>query len=180
MKKLLRNKQIVLGALVMVIVVAGAVNWAIRQEDSASVPASLDIPGYEGMEEAEEASAPEVESSPKTDYFASARLERDQNRSKELEIHRETINNDNSTIDAKKEAEQEVKRIALAIENESVIESLIKAKDIDQVVAYINKDSVNIIVSSSGLLPTQVAQIKDIVIEKTGFTADKIKIIEVK
>ena len=178
MKKLIMNKQVVLGALVMMIVVAGAVNWAVRRANDQTVPASTNPTEYEQAVPVD--AQPIVTDVSGNDYFATARLDRDTSRGKELDIHKEIINNDKSTIDAKKSAEQEIKRIAISIENEAVIENLIKAKGFAQSVAFINSDSVDIIVSANGLLPAQVAQIKDIVIEKTGITADKIKIIETK
>lgn len=180
MKKLLKNKQVILAVLVMVIVVAGAVNWAVRRADDQSIPVNSNQVTYDETDAQQTNGVPEATQAPDNDYFANARLDRDTSRSKELDIQKEIINNDKTTIDAKKDAEQEVKRIALAIENEGVIESLVKAKGFSQVVTFIGKDSINVIVSGNGILPAQVAQIKDIVIEKTGTTADKIKIVEAK
>ena len=63
---------------------------------------------------------------------------------------------------------------------ESRIETLIIAKGYKECVAYVNDDTVNVIIAKKNdqLQDADVAKIKDIVIDEAGVTADKIKIIE--
>ena len=65
-------------------------------------------------------------------------------------------------------------------EKEARVESLIVAKGYRQCVAYISDDGANIIVekTAEGLQNTDLARIKEIVIEETALTPEQIKIIE--
>jgi stage III sporulation protein AH len=58
------------------------------------------------------------------------------------------------------------------------IENLVIAKGFSDCVAVVNGTGVDVIVKSTGLLPNEVAQIRDIVIEQTGATVEDIRIIE--
>jgi stage III sporulation protein AH len=66
------------------------------------------------------------------------------------------------------------------MDKEMIIENLIKAKGFKDTVAFVNDDKVNIVVQSDGLIPSQVAQIQDIVVSQTGVAVEKIKIIELR
>ncbi len=62
---------------------------------------------------------------------------------------------------------------------ESQIESLVTAKGYDDCVTFMGTDSISVVVSDKdGLDKTDVARIKDIVINETDYTADQIKIME--
>ena len=65
---------------------------------------------------------------------------------------------------------------------ESDIENLIKAKGFADCVAFLEDSSANIAVKtgSEGLSKSEVAQIRDIVINKGGVQAQNISIVEVK
>ena len=69
-------------------------------------------------------------------------------------------------------------RIALDIEREANIETLVTAKGFAQCVAVVNGDSANVIVKSDGLLPNEIAQINEIVYEQAGIVPANVKIIE--
>ena len=63
---------------------------------------------------------------------------------------------------------------------ESTIENLVMAKGYEDCVAFVNEDSVSVVISKtdSGLENSDIAKVTDIVMEETGLTADKIKIME--
>ena len=70
--------------------------------------------------------------------------------------------------------------IASAIETESRIENLIKAKGFDDCIAYIDGDKANVIVKTDGLLENEAAQIKEILLQETEVPVENISIVEVK
>ena len=72
----------------------------------------------------------------------------------------------------------DISRIALDMEQEANIETLVMAKGFKNCVAVKSGDQISIIVESDGLLPNQVAQIKEIVYEETGIKPAGITIIE--
>ena len=54
------------------------------------------------------------------------------------------------------------------------------AKGYEDCVAFVNEDSVSVVISKTdnGLENSDIAKVTDIVMEETGLTADKIKIME--
>jgi stage III sporulation protein AH len=65
-------------------------------------------------------------------------------------------------------------------EKESMIESLIKAQGFADCVVYLSSDTANIVVKSSGLLPAEAAQIKDILLSEVTVPSENIRIFEVR
>ena len=62
---------------------------------------------------------------------------------------------------------------------ESQIESLVTAKGYADCVAFMGEESISVVVSDAdGLDTSDVAKIKDIVINETDYTAEQIKIME--
>lgn len=169
MKKLNLNafnkRQVILAGLVVMIAVAGYVN--LNYQSNEATPASSTIT--------------DIPTAPKEDdYFTTARLEKEKSRSSAMDIYRELIANPQSSPETKQKSQADLSASAKAIENEAILENIIKAKGFDNVIVYISESGANVIVKTSGLVPAQVAQIKDLVIEKTKITSEKIKIVEIK
>ncbi len=111
-------------------------------------------------------------------YFASAILNRQQARDEAIEVLQAVVGSDSALEETKAEALDEISRIALDIEKESNIETLVKAKGFADCVAVLGDDSVSVIVrQDEELLQNQIAQIKEIVYEETGLLPTAVKII---
>lgn len=80
--------------------------------------------------------------------------------------------------DVKDKALDRMISIASEIETEALVEEMIKAKGFEECLAVMTGDNINVIVKTPGLLTSEVAQITEIVMEETGFTAENIKIVE--
>ena len=78
----------------------------------------------------------------------------------------------------KAQAFADISQIAKDIENEANIETLIEAKGFENCVAVVNGSTVNIVVKSDGLLPSEIAQINEIVYEQAGTLPVNVKIVE--
>jgi stage III sporulation protein AH len=65
-------------------------------------------------------------------------------------------------------------------EKETMIESLIIAQGFEDCVVYLSDDTANIVVKSTGLLPAEAAQIKDILLAEVTVPAENIRIFEVR
>ena len=111
-------------------------------------------------------------------YFTLASLDRQRARDESLELLQEVVDSSETMPDAKNHALYDITQIASAIESETNIETLIKAKGFDDCLAVISGDNVNVIVKTTGLLTYEVAQIREIVMEELDIPADNIKIIE--
>ena len=70
--------------------------------------------------------------------------------------------------------------IAKSIDAEGKIENLIKAKGFEECLVYINDTKADVIVKTEGLLSSEAAVIKDIILDETEIAAENIKILEVK
>ena len=171
----LHKKQIVLGALIVMVGVAGYLNW--KYEGSVSVDSPTTVTVSENSENEVLGEATMVGKTD-NDYFMTCRNNREVVRSKAIEILKSTIDNPNSSHDAKDKAENEMINISNNIEAEGNIENLVRAKGFEDVVVFINDNNITVTVKSQGLTAPETAKIKDIVIEETG--NNNIKIVEVK
>lgn len=193
----LKRRQIVFIALIIMILVAGYLNWSYQQE-METVPAmgdDIDNTTAKNLGEAQLVSNPVnqednvekeeeqqiiVDAGSTNPYFIEARMEKETARGQAMEVLQGIVENQNSPEETKIKAQNEMIEMANNIDTEAIIENLIKAKGFEDVVAFINEGHVDIVVQSSGLIPSQVAQIMDIVVTQTSVDTDNIKIMEVK
>ena len=111
-------------------------------------------------------------------FFASAVIDRERARGEALEVLVSITEDEEASETAKTEAFTQMERIANETSWEIDIENLVKAKGFEQCVAIINEESANIVVSSEGLTPGEVAQIKEIVYLESSIQPKDVKIIE--
>ena len=110
-------------------------------------------------------------------YFTSTALDRQEARDEALDVLKLVSESADASEEVRAEAANKISKIALDIQNEASIESLVKAKGFEECVAVISEDSVSVIVSAESLQAAQTAQILTIVYETTGITPDKVSII---
>ena len=111
-------------------------------------------------------------------YFAATQVSRQRARDEAMEVLRAVVDSENAVETVKGQALSDITRIALDIEREANIETLITSKGFEQCVAVVSGESANIIVKSDGLLPNEIAQINEIVYEQAGILPANVKIIE--
>jgi stage III sporulation protein AH len=114
------------------------------------------------------------------DYFTKTRADREKARKEAVEALNEIINNVKSDSQAVADATARSNKIASAIETESNMEALIRAKGFADCVVIMGEDNVSIVVKSDGLLASDTVQLQEIAEQNSGFSLEKIKIIEVK
>lgn len=170
---IIHRKQIVLAALILMVAVAGYLNWRYEANGSDTSDPIVSVANDSKNENLGEA----VMVNQENDYFTECRNNRESVRSKTIGVLNEVVNNANSTQEAKDKAQAEIVDISKNISDEANIENLIKAKGFSDVVVFINNGSVTVTVKANGLTAPQTAKIKDIVIEQTG--NNNIKIVEV-
>ncbi|NLK39191.1 MAG: SpoIIIAH-like family protein [Clostridiales bacterium] len=112
------------------------------------------------------------------DYFAATVLSRQRARDEALEVLQAVVASDDALEVTKEQALEDISRIALDIEKEANIESLIRSKGIEQCVAVINGTTASIVVKAEELLPNKLAQIYEIVYEQTGIIPANVNVIE--
>ena len=113
-------------------------------------------------------------------YFASARLARSKTRDEAIATISTVLDDETLTEDDKKEASAKAMSITDAIEAESRIENLIKAKGFADCMVYITEQSASVVVKSDGLTQDQATQIKNIVVSEGDIKGENISITEIK
>lgn len=96
-------------------------------------------------------------------YFVESKLERDKMYSQMIESYQNILNN-NQISEAQKEiSENEIKNINNTKNAIMITENLIKNKGFEDVVIFVNGNSVNIIIKAKELTEEQIAQVQNIV-----------------
>ena len=137
-------------------------------EDLASVSAEAESTADTETPEGEKVGEAVLTSSASAGAFsASAKLNREQVRSKNEASLLEIINNTDISEDMKADAIARMNRMTDRAEKELDAELLLEAKGFKDSVVSINDDSVDVIVGAAEITDEQKAQIEDIVTRKT-------------
>lgn len=115
-----------------------------------------------------------------SDYFVPARSTGRMPGRSSSDIVKDMMNDVKATDEIKKQAADKVEAVTKAIEQESKIESLIKAKGFTDCVVYIEDKNCQIVVRSEGLQMQDTVQITEIVTSQSDITAQNINIVPVK
>lgn len=111
------------------------------------------------------------------DYFTSTALDRQQARDEALDVLKMVTESEEADEETKAQAQAKISKIAVDIQNEANIETLVKAKGFEECVAIISDDAVSVIVSCESLQAAEAAQILTIVYETTGINPENVSII---
>ena len=175
MKKLWK-RNMVAGAVLLLVCGAIFLNGRYAQQvaETDKILATL-VDGTEG--DAEEVSGEALPG----DYFATARLTRQQARDSALSLLQEASGAAEVDEAAAAEAAQSIQTLAAYTLAEAQIENMITAKGYTDCVVFMADDGVSVVVSAGedGLQTEDIAKITDIVKQETELTADCIKILEV-
>lgn len=180
MKKLWKRNAVV-GAVLVLVVAAIVLNGryaanVTEQEEAGKV-----------LGQATEVIAPESgstgaigEATP-SDYFATARLSRQQARDSALSLLQQAGASEEADAQVANEVAQSIEALAGYTMTEAQIENMVTAKGYDDCVVFLSNDSVSIVVASQtdGLQTEDIAKITDIVKQETGLPVSAIKILEV-
>ena len=185
------RRNVVVVTMAVLVCAAVALNWRFTQNQAAEGAAEETgtkilgeaklVSGGEGSEE-ETAALDEDTVYTGSDYFASARLTRQQARDNAISLLQEAANEENASEEVANEASEGIQVLAGYTMKEAQIENLVVAKGYTDCVAFIGDESVSLAVAApeGGITEADTARIVDIVTEVAGFTASQIKIIEVE
>ena len=189
MKMWKRNAVVV--AIVLFVGAAVYLNWSYNnqtpgdqdKDDSGSKvlgQSTLVSGSSEGDGDDTLASATEDGQSTGTGYFATARLNRQQARDNALELLQQAAADEKADQAMVDEANASIQAMAAFTMSEAQVENLVTAKGYGDCVCFISVNSVSVVVSATetGLNENDIAKIVEIVMEETGLSADRIKIIE--
>jgi stage III sporulation protein AH len=118
-------------------------------------------------------------SSAKTDFFATVRLQRSQNRDTSEQVEKSITGSSSATAAQREKACETINQIVKDINTEGNIETIIKAKGFAECVCVISNGGVEVVVkpkTSNSLSANDIAIIDDVVLSQTKST--KVKIIQ--
>ncbi len=102
-------------------------------------------------------------------YFANAKLEREQKRSISRETLMELVNNTNLTDAAKEDATKSIIKLTAKAEKENATETLLEAKGFSDAVVIVSDEGVvDVIINAVSVTEQDIAQVEDIVKRQTG------------
>lgn len=135
----------------------------------------------ETMERLDQVEAVDSVTNFNSDYYATARLNRQQARDSALSLLQDAVNGSDVDVTLIEETNLAIQTMANYTVTEAQIENLVLAKGYLDCVAFMGTDSISIAVSSpeGTITDADTAKIVDVVNQTAGYTASQIKIIEV-
>lgn len=115
--------------------------------------------------------------SDENNYFTATALSREQSRDEAIDVLKLVSENAEASEEARAEAAAKISKIAVDMQNEANIETLVKSKGFEECVAIISEDAVSVIVKAETLQANDAAQILAIVYETTGVDPRNVSII---
>ena len=113
------------------------------------------------------------------DYFASARLSRQQARDSAIALLREAAESEAADVAVANEAAETIQVLAGYALAEAQIETLVTAKGYSECVAFMGDGAISVVVEKEGGLQAEdVAKITEIVLSETDYTTDQITVLE--
>ena len=172
--KILKKNQIIIFVLALMLVTVGylssenqlntqTVNSNVMQNDISTLGDATLVNGGALVDnedtQIEETNTTEV----KDDYFLTSKLERENMYSQQLESYQKMIDSSAISSEQKAIAENEIKRINDDINAIMIIENLIKTQGFEDIVVFINGNSINAVVKAEKLDVQQISQIQNII-----------------
>ena len=154
-----KKKIIVLSVMMVLLVATGFLNLALNNS-TPSQPTSGEISS--------------------ANFFTTYRADRQATRNQEILYLDAIISSETATAEAKQVAENKKVEIVKMMEQELVLEGLIKSKGFEDTIVTMTTSNINVIVKDATLEAGEVAQIVSIVKDSTGKDIDNIKIIPVE
>lgn len=187
-----KRKQIVILALILMIVVAGYLQYSYRQGSTSAdmngklgeavyVDNEIDNEGLAGLDidtvENTKAQSNVSASKMANDYFVQAKMDKEQSRSKGNESLKAITQDINASKEIKAEAYDKMMAITANADKEMRIETLInKMGFAESIVVFADNGSIDIVIKTPSLSTSQTAQITDIVTRQAKADVDDIHI----
>lgn len=180
-KRKARRTRVAAAAFVLLLGAGIMGNWYYENSDFSATVKPVVSSQSKTLGEAEFVDGTaNVSVKPESEYFSSARVERQTSRDEAIEKLQSIIDNESSTNEAKTAASEGITRISNIISIENKIETLVCAKGAENCLAVVSDDGtrVDVIVDIPELTDEAALQIKEIAMQQLGCTFDKVSIIQ--
>ena len=169
------RKHLILGCTVLLIAAALVLN--IVMFSGSADPTDPSAPAGDATDDGGSTAVDEGDG-----YFSATQVSRQRARDEALEVLQSVVDSTDADDAVKTQALTDINRLALEMSAESNIETLIMAKGFEDCVAVVNGDTATVVVKAKGedgtLLPTDIAQINEIVYEQAKIMPVNITITE--
>ena len=209
----LKKKEIIAASLVVLIGVAGYLNWSyqdtIKVRDGESyvetgkklgeaqyVSSNEEVEEKGGADKNKELTAddknkettPAPEKAEQTasqesagaDYFDQAKMNRENSRSKSLEILNQTAQNSSFDEEIRKKAGDKIISVASDVQKENEIEGVARSKGYSEICVYVDDGTANVVVRKEGFGDADALKLTELVTDQLKISAQNVKIVEVK
>ena len=175
MKKVKRN--IIIAAVLLFVCAAVYLNWSYNNSWGAADPAMV-----KAEDENMASLGTDTDAEPASDYFAQARLTRQTSRDEALGLLQTAASAESASQETIDSAMNAIAAMANWSMLETQLENTLIAKDFSDCVVYISGEGVTVAVPApaEGLSEAAVARITEAVTTGTDFTADQLRVIEIK
>ncbi len=181
MAKFFGKKQVLLGTLVVALGVAVYLNYYFAEQPvnkpDTDAPTTQSTASDKNLGEALNVNSNNVNTAKV--YFEQARENRESAREEATELVKEVMSDVKVTDEQLQTATEQLTAMAKAIEQESKIEELIKAKGFTECIVYIEGENCSVIVQSEGLSVQDTTKISQIVTAQSDISAQNINIVTV-
>lgn len=184
MKKILGKRNLMLGVLVLALGLAVYLNYSFASPSASNIAASAGTGSTaaekgDNLGDAQYVGNTTVANAKSAAYFKEARQNRETARSEALEMVQDLMNNAKVSGSVQEEVVKKIQNMADAVDRESKIENLIKAKGFVDCVVYIDGENCNVVVQADTLTAQQTAQITEIILSQSDIAAQNISIVTV-
>nr|WP_326184010.1 SpoIIIAH-like family protein [uncultured Oscillibacter sp.] len=177
------KRNTVVATMAVLVCAAVALNWkysgqeALRDAEETGTKILGEATLVSGQEE--DGAVDETAVYTGSDYFASARLTRQQARDNAISLLQEAAAQEDADQSVANEASESIQVLASYTLQEAQVENLVTAKGYTDCVAFMGDGSISVVVStqSGELTGEDVAKITDIAMSETGLPASCIKIM---
>lgn len=176
------KKQIVLASLVLALGAAVYLNWQFSDTNIVNTGAEQTIGEAQLVSNQSDESAKSETDASKADtgntdsYFSTARTDRQRAQDEAVDLAKEILESAEGDEAAKAEAVQSAEKIASVYQQQSNIESLLKAKGFSDCVVFIQNGECSVVLKKSEIKEDTNLIVKDIVSGQADIELESIKI----
>lgn len=179
-KKKGSKTKVVASVLVLLLAVGIGGNWYWENSDISSKISSITSSGKTLGEATFVDATTEVSQTTESEYFSTARVERQTARDETLETLQAVIDSESEDSEAHKVAAEKIAAVSSYIEIENKIETLVQAKGVKNCLAVVSEDGtrVDVIIDSEELTDALILQIKEIATSQLDCGFENVTIIQ--
>ncbi len=179
-KKKGSKTKVVASVLVLLLAVGIGGNWYWENSDISSKISSITSSGKTLGEATFVDATTEVSQTTESEYFSTARVERQTARDETLETLQAVIDSESEDSEAHKVAAEKIAAVSSYIEIENKIETLVQAKGVQNCLAVVSEDGtrVDVIIDSEELTDALILQIKEIATSQLDCGSENVTIIQ--